>query len=121
MASNARAVTEVDEVREERLRRRECDRLRRERESNEERCARFVNLCPRLTALGSKDTNLTILLPSDNCLSMPHGNKITVLIIEQLLPFLLRAYTLYYAGYFDTYFQIWPRAFTRLPSLLPCN
>ena len=99
MASNVRAVTEVDEVREERLRRRECDRLRRERESNEERCARFVNLCPR--QLGSKDTNLTVLPPSDNYPSMPRGNEkrtITVLIIEQLLPFLLCAYTLYYAG-----------------------
>ena len=67
MASNARTVTEVNEVREERLRRRERNRLRRERESNEERCGRFVNLYPRLTALGSKDTNLTVLLPSDNC------------------------------------------------------
>ena len=37
MASNARTVTEVDEVREERLRRRrERDRLRRGRETNEE-------------------------------------------------------------------------------------
>ena len=39
MASN------VDAVREERLRRRrECERVRRERETNEERQARFVNL-----------------------------------------------------------------------------
>ena len=47
MASNVRTVTEVDEVREERLRRRERDRLRRERETNEERCARFVSIMPR--------------------------------------------------------------------------
>ena len=43
MASNVHG--EVDEVREERLRRRrEHDRLRRERETSEERHARFVNL-----------------------------------------------------------------------------
>ena len=42
----------VDEVREERLRRRrERDRLRRERETNEERQRRFVNLCPLLSLL----------------------------------------------------------------------
>ena len=43
MASNVRG--EADEVREERLRRRrECYRLRRERETREERHARFVKL-----------------------------------------------------------------------------
>ena len=41
---------EVDKVREERLRkRRGCNRLRRERETNEQRHARFVNLCPCLS------------------------------------------------------------------------
>ena len=38
MASNV----ESDERREERLRRRECDRFRREREADEERHIRFV-------------------------------------------------------------------------------
>ena len=48
MASNA--CREVDEVKEEGLRRRiECDRLRTEREINEEGQRRFANLCPRLT------------------------------------------------------------------------
>ena len=42
---------EVNEVREERLRRRECDRLKRERETNKERQRRFVNLFPRLSLL----------------------------------------------------------------------
>ena len=42
---------EVDEVREERLRRRERDRLRRQRETNEERQARFVNLCSCLSLI----------------------------------------------------------------------
>ena len=49
MASNI--CREVDEMREERLRRRECDRLRRERETNEERQRRLVNLCPCLSLL----------------------------------------------------------------------
>ena len=42
---------EVDEVREEGLRRRECDRLKRKRETNEKRHTRLVNLCPRLSLL----------------------------------------------------------------------
>ena len=41
---------EVDKVREERLRiRREHDRVRSQRETNEERHAKCVNLCPCLT------------------------------------------------------------------------
>ena len=49
MASNI--CREVDEVREERLRRRRRDRLRRERETNEERQRRLVNLCPCFSLL----------------------------------------------------------------------
>ena len=42
---------EVNEVREERLGRRECDRLIRKRETNEKRHTRLVNLCPCLSLL----------------------------------------------------------------------
>ena len=43
---------EVDEMREERLRRRrECDRFRRQRETNEERHTKFVNLALALAYL----------------------------------------------------------------------
>ena len=45
----SKVCREADEVKEERLRRIECDRLRREREINEEGQRRFANLCPRLT------------------------------------------------------------------------
>ena len=76
MASNARTVTEVDEVREERLRRRERDRLRRERETNEERCARFVSIMYSLCHVVTRNAR---------------ARSRSVLIIEQLLPFLLRA------------------------------
>ena len=49
MVSNV--CREIDEMREERFRRRECDRLRRERETNEERQRRLVNFFPCLSLL----------------------------------------------------------------------
>ena len=45
------ACREVDEVREERLRRRECDRLRRGKVTNKERHVRFVDLYPHLSLI----------------------------------------------------------------------
>ena len=43
---------ELDEVREERLRRRrKCKKLRRERETSEERQTKFLKLCPPFSLL----------------------------------------------------------------------
>ena len=57
------ACRQVDEVREERLRkRREGDRLRRERVTNEERKRRFVNLCPHLSLLSIHISIMAILI-----------------------------------------------------------
>ena len=60
MASNV--CGEVNEVREERLRwRRECDRLRREWETNEERQVRLVNFCRHLSLLSIHNLVMVLL------------------------------------------------------------
>ena len=48
------------EVGEVRLRRLERNRLKRERETNEERHTRFVNLCPRLSLLSIHISVMTL-------------------------------------------------------------
>ena len=59
MVSNV--CREVDEVREKRFRRsREGDILRRERETNEERQRKFVNLCPHFSLLSIHISVMTL-------------------------------------------------------------
>ena len=63
-------------------------RLRRERETNEERCARFVVASPYCLSL------ITFVMPFSYRLARPRGNEKRTCTMEQLLLF-LRAYILY--------------------------